>query len=55
MSDHMFGLMQKHQQIDERMRAELSRVRPDALQVMRLKRLKLVLKDRIARRMARAG
>jgi hypothetical protein len=49
MSDRYFRLLERHQKLDERLRL-LQRVRwPDPLEVARLKKLKLALKDRLAR------
>ncbi|NJM50012.1 MAG: YdcH family protein [Sphingomonadales bacterium] len=49
MSQNVFRLMQYHQNLDHKLRAELARRWPDMLQVQRLKRLKLAVKDRLAR------
>lgn len=49
MSDRAFRLMQRHQRIDEELRrAQASRF-ADPLEIMRLKKLKLAIKDRLAR------
>ncbi len=42
-----FRLMQYHQKIDRELRAEITRRWPDIFRVQRLKRLKLVIKDRL--------
>jgi hypothetical protein len=39
--------MEAHQRIDEELRLESGRRRPDPFRVMRLKRLKLAIKDRL--------
>jgi hypothetical protein len=39
--------MEAHQRIDEELRLESDRRRPDPFKVMRLKRLKLGIKDRL--------
>ena len=48
MSDRIFRLLEKHQQIDSRLRTEQRRRWADPLEIARLKKLKLVLKDRLA-------
>lgn len=53
MSDHLFRLMERHQKLD-RIIADAQRRRfGDPLALLRLKKLKLALKDRIAGSMAR--
>lgn len=42
-----FRLMQYHQKLDHELRAELARRWPDLFRVQKLKRLKLVVKDRL--------
>ena len=49
MHPRLFRLIETHQRIDQRLRFELQRPRPDSLQLMRLKRLKLRAKDLIQR------
>ena len=44
-----FRLMQYHQKIDRELRAEISRRWPDVFRIQKLKRLKLAIKDRLAR------
>jgi len=44
-----FRLMQYHQKIDRELRAEISRRWPDVFRIQILKRLKLAIKDRLAR------
>jgi hypothetical protein len=43
----VFRLMEAHQRIDEELRLESGRRRPDPFRVMRLKKLKLGIKDRL--------
>ena len=50
MSDHVFRLLERHQKLDELLRRIQSMRWPDPLEVVRLKKLKLILKDRLARR-----
>ena len=47
MSDRLFRLMERHQRLDDRLRLAQSRRLPDPFEVMRLKKLKLVIKDRL--------
>jgi uncharacterized protein len=48
MSDHIFRLMERHQKLD-RLLAEARRRRwTDPLETLKLKKLKLAIKDRIA-------
>ena len=49
MHPRLFRLIETHQRIDARLRSEYQRPRPDGLQLMRLKRLKLRVKDLIHR------
>jgi hypothetical protein len=42
-----YNLMQLHRKVDEQIRAEMKRRVPDSLQLLRLKRLKLRVKDRL--------
>ena len=53
MSHNIFRLMQYHQNLDSKLRTEMSRRLPDMLRVQRLKRLKLAVKDRLAKLAAR--
>ena len=41
--------MQYHQKLDSELRAESSRRWPDVFRIQKLKRLKLVVKDRLAK------
>ena len=47
MTAEAFRLMEAHQRIDEELRLESDRRRPDPFKVMRLKKLKLGIKDRL--------
>lgn len=49
MHPRLFRLIETHQRIDTRLRSELKRPLPDAFQLMRLKRLKLRVKELIQR------
>ena len=49
-----FRLMQYHQKLDSELRAELARRWPDVFRIQKLKRLKLVVKDRLAKSAARS-
>ena len=53
MSNHVYRLMERHQQLDERLRAVLTRRWADPHEVARLKKLKLAIKDRLNRLMHR--
>jgi len=43
----VFRLMEAHQRIDEELRMESGRRRPDPFKMMHLKKLKLRIKDRL--------
>jgi uncharacterized protein YdcH (DUF465 family) len=43
-----YRLMEAHQRIDEELRLESGRRRPDPFKLMRLKKLKLRIKDRLS-------
>jgi len=49
MSDTVFRLLERHQRLDERLRSAQSRRWPDPFEIVRLKKLKLMIKDRLAR------
>ncbi len=48
MSERLFRLMERHQKLDEQIDRAQSRRGRDALEVLRLKKLRLAIKDRIA-------
>ena len=54
MSNQVYRLTTTHQRLDEAIRAEMQRRLPDSLKLLRLKKLKLAVKDRLAALM-RAG
>ena len=49
MSDRIYRLLERHQKLDERLRLAHSRRFADPLEIARLKKLKLAIKDRLAR------
>jgi len=49
MSDRVFRLMERHQKLDDALRRLQSRRFVDPFEVLRLKKLKLAIKDRLAR------
>jgi uncharacterized protein YdcH (DUF465 family) len=49
MSDRLFHLMERHQKLDALIRAASARRHRDPFEVLRLKKLKLAIKDRMAR------
>ena len=49
MSDQAYRLLERHQKLDERLRALLNLRWPDPFELARIKKLKLALKDRMAR------
>ncbi|MDD3798938.1 MAG: YdcH family protein [Novosphingobium sp.] len=53
MPDTVFRLMERHQKLDEHLRRAQSRKFPDPLEIVRLKKLKLAIKDRLSRLMKR--
>ena len=53
MSQIIFRLMSRHQQLDEALRYELKRRWPDFARLQRLKRMKLAVKDRLSGLMTR--
>jgi len=48
MSDHVFRLMERHQKLDRLIQEARRRRWTDPLEILRLKKLKLAIKDRIA-------
>ncbi|WP_162888157.1 DUF465 domain-containing protein [Sphingomonas mesophila] len=58
MSRRLFGMMLRHQRVDELIRREQRRRAPDMFKLMRLKKLKLKIKDvihRLVLKPSRAG
>ena len=55
MSIHAYRLTAMHQRLDEAIRDEMRRRLPDSIRLLRLKKLKLAVKDRLAALMRRAG
>lgn len=53
MSDRVFRLMERHQKLDEALRHAQRRRLADPFEIVRLKKLKLAIKDRMARLMRR--
>ena len=54
MSDRLFRLLERHQKLDEQLRRIQAMRWPDPVEVVRLKKLKLTLKDRLFLRSALA-
>lgn len=48
MSTHAYRLTLAHQRLDEAIHAEMTRRLPDSIRLLRLKKLKLAVKDRLA-------
>jgi uncharacterized protein len=48
MSTQAYRLTLAHQRLDEAIRAETTRRLPDSIRLLRLKKLKLAVKDRLA-------
>ena len=53
MSIFTYKLTQLHRQLDDQIRVEMKRRMPDALRLLRLKRLRLSVKDRLHARALR--
>lgn len=49
MSNRLFRLMERHQKLDRMIAAAQARRHGDPFELLRLKKLKLAIKDRIAR------
>ncbi len=49
MKSHFFNLLLMHQRLDERLHQERVRRWPDVMRIQQLKKLKLAIKDRLAR------
>ncbi len=53
MSNSTYRLTRIHRNLDEAIRAEMRRRLPDSLKLLRLKRLKLAVKDRLSTQLPR--
>ena len=53
MSNRLFRLMERHQKLDRMIAAAQARRHSDPFELLRLKKLKLAIKDRIAATLAR--
>ncbi|MCT2557693.1 YdcH family protein [Tsuneonella sp. YG55] len=53
MSDRLYLLMERHQKLDQMIAAAQKRGLPDPFEIIRLKNLKLAVKERLARAMRR--
>ncbi len=53
MSDPIFHLMERHQKLDARLHTARTRRWTDPFEILRLKKLKLAIKDRLSRLIAR--
>ena len=53
MSDHVFRLLERHQRLDSRLQQARTRRWADPFEIARLKKLKLAIKDRVNRLLAR--
>ena len=49
MSDRVYHLMERHQRLDEHLRRLQASRFADSFEILRLKKLKLAIKDRLAR------
>jgi len=49
MSDHAYRLLERHQKLDALLQRAWTRRFPDPFEIARLKKLKLAIKDRLAR------
>ena len=49
MTDRVYRLLRRHQTLDEQLRRAKTRRWADPFEIMRLKKLKLAVKDRLAR------
>ena len=54
MSSSTYRLTQTHRRLDDAISTEMSRRLPDSLKLLRLKKLRLLVKDRLATLMRRA-
>ena len=48
MSSYKYHLTALHQRLDERIRREMKNPRPDSIRLLRLKKLRLAVKDKLA-------
>ncbi|HEX8626233.1 MAG TPA: DUF465 domain-containing protein [Allosphingosinicella sp.] len=55
MSSSTYRLTQTHRRLDDAISTEMSRRLPDSLKLLRLKTLRLLVKDRLAKLMRRAA
>jgi uncharacterized protein YdcH (DUF465 family) len=53
MSDRVFRLMERHQRIEDRLHGLRTLRWPDPFEIARLKKLKLAIKDRVAKALRR--
>ena len=53
MSDQVFLLLERHQRLDDQLRRAQARRFADPFEIARLKKLKLAIKDRLARLLRR--
>ena len=53
MSSSTYRLTRTHRRLDDAISAEMSRRLPDSLKLLRLKKLRLLVKDRLAKLMRR--
>jgi hypothetical protein len=53
MSSSTYRLTQTHRRLDDAISREMSRRLPDSLKLLRLKKLRLLVKDRLAKLMRR--
>ena len=53
MSDRLFRLMERHQKLDRLLRHARGRIWPDPFEIGRVKKLKLMIKDRMSRHLRR--
>lgn len=49
MTDKAFRLLRRHQQLDDQLHRARTRIWPDPFEIARLKKLKLAIRDRLAR------
>ena len=55
MNPYIYRLSVVHRRLDEEIRQEIRRRAPDSIRLLRLKKLRLAIKDRLAERMRAAG